>query len=740
MFPLLEKIGESISITLIVLVAVFSFFWDGLSMITSTSDVYSDVFVYNQSDGSRSIKFGNNSGDFLPKNSSWSSGWEVKAAKLDGDALSDFLLYNKTNGQWFKSVYDGSGEFAYINGTWSPDWETYVLDLNGDSLSDVFLYSKSVGYWFKCLNVSGQNGFNCGQRGQWDSGWQIYPVRLNSDLLDDLFLYNLNSGVWFRAVNEIGDNFNLTSGNWSPAWQIYPGDFTGDGLSDLMLYGSSNSPRAILARNTGSDFDYPFTENWDPDWTSINPADFNDDGKADVFLYKYSSGTWVKAISNGTGFSYSNGQLDPGLRVYISDVNNDSKHDVLVYNPLSGIVIPLVNTGAGSFNQKTIDNWGVNRLIVVTQNNLQKAAGFSSVNLGSFPPPPAFSAKFGIFYSLWHCPFSEGSGAVYDISEAIAGTQSWGPIPSFHWWEKPQAGYYCLTNNSNLLTQHAIALKDAGIDFIYVDATNHAYTSPTKSDRPQSMIIDPFNKLLEVWAAIPNAPKVVVWVPAPIDGDMVDYLLDRLDLYPNLKFHYLEKPLLLVTTNGSDEGRLAVLKGNYTVRKMWGLTGQSQFWSGLEACSSGFKLSGGSQTCDQKFALFSDLPEQVSIAMAYQETYMSDKRTAVPRFGGETFIKQFETLFNNPNTAISTVSGWNGWIAQRFCLDSSGVAQANPDNCVTDELPDGSKVFVDLYDIEYGGDIEPGQNETGDYYYRLMKECISRYRQGQKCGTSSVPH
>ncbi len=35
--------------------------------------------------------------------------------------------------------------------------------------------------------------------------------------------------------------------------------------------------------------------------------------------------------------------------------------------------------------------------------------------------------------------------------------------------------------------------------------------------------------------------------------------------------------------------------------------------------------------------------------------------------------------------------------------------------------------------MEYSRDIEPGANEMGDYYYRLMKACVSLFRTGGEC-------
>ena len=55
--------------------------------------------------------------------------------------------------------------------------------------------------------------------------------------------------------------------------------------------------------------------------------------------------------------------------------------------------------------------------------------------------------------------------------------------------------------------------------------------------------------------------------------------------------------------------------------------------------------------------------------IAYQngrEGRMSDTDTSTSKNNGDTFRKQFETVFENPDVPIVTVTGWNEWIAIGF--------------------------------------------------------------------------
>lgn len=359
----------------------------------------------------------------------------------------------------------------------------------------------------------------------------------------------------------------------------------------------------------------------------------------------------------------------------------------------------------------------------------------TTVNACVPQPVDTSGTLIGLFYSTWHCPQAEGNPhgrSVHDISEILAGRQSWGPLRAFHWWDQPEAGYYCLSRNDALLRQHAEQIRDAGVDFIFFDATNHAYMDG-RSDRTREMIVDPINRLLEVWSTVPGAPKVVPWVPIIRSStdpttNTIDYLLERLRAYPGMQAEYLGKPLIFVTehraTFVTDEAKLAELSRNYTIRKMWAHMSRydDHFWSFMEPCRA--DPSGG-ERCQQRNAILGGAVEQVSISAAYQSTYMSVPMYATPKHRGLTFRSQFQTLFDNPGAGVATITGWNEWTIQRI---PCGEHETCP--CST-----YSACFLDAYDMEYSRDIEPGRNSMGDYYYRLMQSCIGLYRSGETCAT-----
>ena len=347
-------------------------------------------------------------------------------------------------------------------------------------------------------------------------------------------------------------------------------------------------------------------------------------------------------------------------------------------------------------------------------------------------PEPVYDTAFGIFYNTWHCPASSDGGTVHDISEILAGRQAWGPVGAFHWWDQPEQGYYCLARNDGLLERHAIQLRDAGIDFVFLDATNHAYVDG-RSDRTSQMIIEPVDRLLAVWSEVPGAPGVVPWVPIVEPGVdagafTIDALLARLVAYPGMHFELFGEPLILVVDHGGfppNEARIAALEASYTVRRMWGLLpAGGTNWSFLQPCNDP-PTSG--RDCNQRVTSRDGSVEQVSISVAYQQTFMNNTATATPKHAGRTFRAQFETLIRNAGAPVATITGWNEWIAQRQPCDG------HP-SCPCSTFPDGC--FTDQWDIEFSRDIEPAQNEAGDYYLRLLTECVSMYRAGDTCASA----
>lgn len=352
--------------------------------------------------------------------------------------------------------------------------------------------------------------------------------------------------------------------------------------------------------------------------------------------------------------------------------------------------------------------------------------------------------KVGIAYMIWHC-MANNPLRNKVISRARV-TGDWGVIPDFHWRDTPALTNgiesYCTTNKS-LVEKHFEMLEAAKIDFLVVDFTNQSNTPESEDEAAPQSMIDSFQNLLDVSAERGGKIKIVPWVS--FKGNLHRHLLKMMGVlslnnptpYENTWFKYQGKPLIIASWDKArgqhnvEPAIAAVEAAGVTVKKMWGLhNGKLQdasgntVWSFMEQCRPGFRESKGTTDCGQYTH-----PEMASVSAAYQETYMTDFRTSVPKFYGRTFLKQLKTAQEN-NAPLVILNTWNEWIAQRFCLENGAPTHLCYDkngSPIKNHFPfDGRPVFVDAFDREYSRDLEP--DTLGDEYYQLMIKAIAQFK------------
>lgn len=73
-----------------------------------------------------------------------------------------------------------------------------------------------------------------------------------------------------------------------------------------------------------------------------------------------------------------------------------------------------------------------------------------------------------VCYSVWH---SLAPSPPPDITDIQKGIGSYGPQGQFHFWGRPDGGYYA-GGDRTVLDRHFSQISGAGIDFIVIDATN----------------------------------------------------------------------------------------------------------------------------------------------------------------------------------------------------------------------------------------------------------------------------
>lgn len=338
------------------------------------------------------------------------------------------------------------------------------------------------------------------------------------------------------------------------------------------------------------------------------------------------------------------------------------------------------------------------------------------LSMAHAPEAAAQTARtVGIFYALWHCP----TPGTYNISDILESDDpnALGPVNAFHWWGRPRAGYYCLSNNDALLREHATLLKAAGVDYIYVDITNWPDTVSIDADR---MIVKPLDALLRVWGGMPagTTPKIVPWVAvsanAPPAGaiDMIQHAKNKMTGSP-LALMYGGKPVVFVAPRDGSyaTAKISGYATTLTTVKMWAQDangGAADEWGFISRCAdwSGFKASRAQSACNQRGSADG---QQISVAPAFALNWISYEPTAVPKFNGMTFLQQMDTA-RASNRQYVMITGWNEWVVQRTSWSNYG-----------------DRLFTDQYNEEYNRDLEPAAR-SGTLYYDLLKRSIAALR------------
>ena len=344
----------------------------------------------------------------------------------------------------------------------------------------------------------------------------------------------------------------------------------------------------------------------------------------------------------------------------------------------------------------------------------------------------------GICYSTWHDYASVyNAGTYYNATEILASTKVFGPYPLYHYWAKPALGYYS-SSDSSVIRTHMTQLANAGVDFIIIDNTNASLSiidaainsSVSSQTYWQSVITSSVTALLDTCVQMRSeglkTPYVVFWNKNTdsenweIFGRIRSQFLTK-DKYKDL-FVYLvndnnglAKPLVLGTgsttsTQGTAEASVPSYYDAYlTYRTMWGLqtVRATTDWSYILKNNNQPRRGETDSTTGKTYY------EQMPVAPAMQQTYMTATGTATGRKNGATFHTQWQNAFN-VRPKIVVLAWWNEWVAQNYGSTSSPT-------------------FTDNYNQEYSRDIEPMSGGHGAKYYNMMKQYIAAYKAHENC-------
>lgn len=352
----------------------------------------------------------------------------------------------------------------------------------------------------------------------------------------------------------------------------------------------------------------------------------------------------------------------------------------------------------------------------------------------------------GIFYFL----FLNGSQdeAILDIThsykrggiEAVWEDLLYGSGTFF--WAEPYFGYY-RNNDAWVYAKHAQLLCDAGVDFVFLDITNHS-----------AFFEDAWQLLLDVWSDIRakggNTPQVVFHCgDQEATGKMhIEWLWDKLykdELHKELWFYWNGKPLILGNTKTlSDE-----IKSFFTIRRSWAFNswtseteGKGRWpWIAQYPQEPGRDEDGNI--------------EQVAVSAGFHansskgRSYHKGKNEMSGRFDfgfgletsglGLAFAEQWSRVFElDPKLVM--ITGWNEFTAGRWIDPNANTQLVAGSYVVTPNDPQFKYVYVDLLSPEYSRDIEPISDFFRDNYYYQMAYYIRLFkgtRAGEK-GTGSA--
>ena len=318
------------------------------------------------------------------------------------------------------------------------------------------------------------------------------------------------------------------------------------------------------------------------------------------------------------------------------------------------------------------------------------------IGVGLYDKTPATDRKVGIAYTTWHRP---------EFPRWGKGT-----------WDLPLDGPYC-SDDRAVIYKHGIQLRDAGIDFVFVDWTNNTCYDPEKqreTNPAHRMIEESTDILFEVWSTIENAPKICLFagpghsMPINLENgnhqSKVDQIYrDYVEKYPDLYYSYEGKPLLMcygATPNfyGADP---AWSDDRFTIRWVTGYVGQQEGLYDPETLRS-YRFWSWEERGTQTYTVVNNRVECVSVTAASRAQGEEGDRGYIPARGrrnGDTFREQFERAIELGAGTVILIS-WNEWTTS------------------------------EQLSLEISKDLEPSVT-LGTFYYDLLCEQIKKFK-GQK--------
>ncbi len=358
---------------------------------------------------------------------------------------------------------------------------------------------------------------------------------------------------------------------------------------------------------------------------------------------------------------------------------------------------------------------------------------------------PREDRTLAMFYWTWHVELAD-KGAVnttelmkqYPAAKNDYDHPAWERSDRYCFWNEPIWGFY-RTDDPWVLRRQAELLANAGVDVIFTDNTNGAFTWQSS-----------YTALYRAWDKARrqgvNTPKVSYLLPfgsSAWHDEQVRSIYEDIyakGKYKELWFYWDGKPMLMgyddtftaaATASDRKIGQFFTWRGGYS-----GYINQvpaAGLWGWLSTYPQAV------YSAPRKEGELKRVPEQMSVGVAQNHSYVTNEITAMngenvmgrsytsdypdryqkegaaASLWGYNFAEQFERALKIDPKVIF-VTGWNEWHASRQKTPWGGDASK-----VQNALPD-------QFDNEHSRDIEPTKGELKDHYYYQLVNFVRQYK------------
>ena len=357
-------------------------------------------------------------------------------------------------------------------------------------------------------------------------------------------------------------------------------------------------------------------------------------------------------------------------------------------------------------------------------------------------------AKVGMFYFLWH----ESSGPLWDHTksyeegglEGLWKTMRSGSLGFAHYWAEPYFGYY-RSNDEWVVRKHGAMLAEAGIDFVFFDATNGLLYKQC------------YESVLKVWSQMrkegTKTPDVCFLMQDGNSRELAEIWNDlySVGLYEDLWFKWNGKPVIMFTDSNNKLSKEQ--KEFFTVRISWADENDSWYkdlkgincwaWGSMAPQKGGYAYIDGVKTLEQMVVMCGFW---VNGSYGTNAGRSYTRKTGEPTklsqgdwdmgYGlypqtsglGLAYQEQFDRAIQKSPKLIM-ITGWNEWWAGRWeGGGATGQTIANQYTVVNDKTKKEYNYYVDNLNPEYSRDIEPMKDGFKDNYYYQTVMNVRAYK------------